>query len=162
MTKHMTFTFSKITHITIIISAYHNYSHQRLYFKKRRDIISIISPAMGNKVYKIFNKSTLKFSYCCTENLKAKIDGHNMKILENTPPPKPKLCNSLEKENWSMRGVCVTENIFYYARINCDDETYKPKLFKEISKTTFKKRYANRKKHFNGEKNKNNTKFSKR
>ena len=61
-----------------------------------------------------------------------------------------------------MRGVCGTENIFYYARINCDDETYKPKLFKEISKTTFKKRYANRKKHFNGEKNKNNTKFSKR
>ena len=148
MTKHMTFTFSQINHITIIRSAYHNYSHQRLYFKKRRDIISIISPALGNKLYKIFNKSTLKFSYSCTSNLKVKIDEHNMKILESTPPPKPKLCNSLEKENWSMRGVCVTENIFYYARTSCDDETYRPKLFKEISKTTFKKRYANRKKTF--------------
>ena len=98
MTKHITFTFSQITHITVIISAYHSYIHQRLYLTKRRDIISIISPAVANKLYKIFNKSTLKFSYSCTSNLKAKTDGHNMKILENTAPQKPKLCNSLEKQ----------------------------------------------------------------
>ena len=56
-------------------------------------------------------------------NLKAKIDGHNKKILENTPPPKTKLCNCLKKENCPMRGACLTENVLYYTRISCDDKT---------------------------------------
>ena len=93
-------------------------------------------------------------------NLKAKIEGHNKKILETTSPPKTKLCNCLKKENCPMRGACLTENILYYARISCDDETYKPKLYKGICETTFKKRYANHKKSFNVEKNKNDTKLS--
>ena len=84
----------------------------------------------------------------------------NKKILENTPPPKTKLCNYLKKENYPMRGDCLTENILYYATISCDDETDKPKLYKGICETTFKKRYANHKKSFNVEKNKNDTKLS--
>ena len=59
-----------------------------------------------------------------------------------------------------MRGACLTENILYCARISCDDEKYKPKLYKGIRETTFKKRYANHKKSFNVEKNKNDTKLS--
>ena len=59
-----------------------------------------------------------------------------------------------------MRGACLTENILYYARISCDDETYKPKLYKGICETTFKKRYANHKKSSNLEKNKNDAKLS--
>ena len=114
----------------------------------------------GHKLYKIFNKNTLKLSYSCMPNLNAKIDGHNKKILENTPPPKAKLCNCLKKENCPMRGACLTENVLYYARISCDDETCKPKLYKGICETTFKKRYANHKKSFNAEKNKNDTKLS--
>ena len=55
-------------------------------------------------------------------NLKAKIDGHNKKILENTPPPKTKLCNCLKKENCPRREACLTENVLYYARISWDDE----------------------------------------
>ena len=91
----------------------------------------------GHKLYKIFNKNTLKVSYSCMPNLKAKIDGHNKKILENTPPPITKLCNCLKKENCPMRGACLTENVLYYARISCDDETYKPKLYKGICEITF-------------------------
>ena len=114
----------------------------------------------GHKLYKIFNKNTLKLSDSCMPNLKAKIDGHNKKILENTPPPKTKLCNCLKKENCPMREGCLTENVLYYARISCDNKTYKPKLYKGICVTTFKKRYANHKKSFNAEKNKNDTKLS--
>ena len=93
-------------------------------------------------------------------NLKTKIDGHNKKILKTTPQTKTKLCNCLKKETCPMRGACLSENILFYARTNCDDETYKPKLYKGICETTFKKRYANHKKSFNVEKNKNNTKLS--
>ena len=59
-----------------------------------------------------------------------------------------------------MRGACHTENVLYYARISCDDETYEPKLYKGICETTFKNRYANHKKSFNAEKSKNDTKLS--
>ena len=92
--------------------------------------------------------------------LKAKIDGHNKKILETTLPPITKLCNCLKKENYQMRGACLTENILHYAKISCEDKIYKPKLHKGICETTFKKRYANHKKSFNVEKKKNNTKLS--
>ena len=73
-------------------------------------------------------------------NLKAKIDGHNKKILETTPPLKNKIIQLLEKkENCRMRGACLTENILYYAGISCDDKTYKPKLYNGICKTTLRK-----------------------
>ena len=68
--------------------------------------------------------------------------------------------NSLKKENCPMRGAYLIENILYYDRISFDDETYKPKLYKGICETTSKKRYANHKKSFNVEKNKNDTKLS--
>ena len=61
-------------------------------------------------------------------NLKAKIDGHNMKMFENLTPPKTKICNCLEKQNCPMRGTCVTENDLHYARMSCDDEKYKLNL----------------------------------
>ena len=93
-------------------------------------------------------------------NLKSEIDGHNEKILKNTPPLKTKLFNCSKKENCPMRGTCLTENVLYYARINCDDEAYKPKLYKGICETTFKKCYANHKKFFKTEKNKNDAKLS--
>ena len=59
-----------------------------------------------------------------------------------------------------MRGACLTENVLYHARISCDDETHKPKLYKGICETAFKTPYVNHKKYFNAEKNKNDTKLS--
>ena len=82
------------------------------------------------------------------------------KILKVLNFSEAKLCNCLKKENYPMRGACVTENVLYYVRISCDDETYKPKLYKGICETTFKKCYANHKISFNAEKNKNGTKLS--
>ena len=114
----------------------------------------------GHELYKIFNKKTLKLSYSCMPNLKANIDGHNKRILENKPPPKTKWCDCLKKENCPMRRACLTKNGSYYARTSCDNESYKPRLYKLICETSFKKRYANHKKSFNEEKNKNDIKLS--
>ena len=83
------------------------------------------------------------------------------KILKNTSPPEPKSCNYLKKEYCLMRGDCLVENVLlYYAKISCHNEKYKPKLYKEICETAFKKRYANRNVYLNAAKSKNNTKLS--
>ena len=51
-------------------------------------------------------------------------------------------------------------NVLYCAKISFEGEKYKPKLYKGICETTFRKPYANHKKSFNVEKSKNNTKLS--
>ena len=43
---------------------------------------------------------------------------------------------------------CLTENPLYCAKLCYDDKKYKPKLYKGICKTTFKKHCANHKKIF--------------
>ena len=58
-----------------------------------------------------------------------------------------------------MRGACLSENDFYYAKISYDDEKYKLKLRKGICQTIFKRRYANHKKSFNAEKIQERYKF---
>ena len=82
------------------------------------------------------------------------------KYLKTRRLQKKKLSNCLEKENCPMKVACLTENVLYYSRISYEDKKYKHKLHKGICETTFKKRYANHKKLFNKEKNKNDTKLS--
>ena len=48
-----------------------------------------------------------------------------------------------EKENCPMRGTCLSENVLCCAKIRCKDEKYKPKLYKGICVTSFKKCYPN-------------------
>ena len=45
-----------------------------------------------------------------------------------------------DKKNCPMRGACLTENVLYYTKIRFDDKKNKPKLYKGICQTTFKKR----------------------
>ena len=76
-------------------------------------------------------------SYSCMP--KAEIDEDNKNTQKHTASKK-KIKWMLEKRNCPIRGVCPTENVLYYAKISCDDEKYKPELYKRIFKTTFKKR----------------------
>ena len=47
-----------------------------------------------HKLYKIFNKNTLKLSYSCIPNNKIKINARNREILQNIPSKNAKHCNS--------------------------------------------------------------------
>ena len=77
------------------------------------------------------------------------MNAHNREILRNTPSKNAKPCNCQQKENCSMNGPFLKESLVYYATISCNDKNYKPKLYKGSCKTSFKKRYSNRKKSFN-------------
>ena len=50
--------------------------------------------------------------------------------------------------------------IYFFSTINCSDSKYKQNRYKEICKTTFKKRYANHIKSFNLINSKNDTTLS--
>ena len=54
-------------------------------------------------------------------------------------------------ESCLMKGACLTENVLHSVKISCENEKYKPKLYKGIWKTTFKKLYINHQKSFNEE-----------
>ena len=114
----------------------------------------------NHKFIKIFNKNTIKLSFCCMRNIRSKTNGHNKKILQPKPKEQQKLCNCLVKEDFPMNELCSTSSISYQATIKCSDSKYKQKRYKGICETTFKKCYANHKKSFNLVKSRNDTALS--
>ena len=108
----------------------------------------------------MFNKNTIKLSYSCTPNIRSKINGCNKKILQSKPTEPQKLCNCIVKEDYSMNGLSLTASILYQATIKCSDSKCKPKRYKRICETIFKKHYANHKKLFKLIKFKSDTNLS--
>ena len=93
-------------------------------------------------------------------NIRSKINDLNKKILQPKAAEPKKLCNCLVKEDCPLNGLCLKSSILYLAIIKCSDSKYKQKRYKEICKTTFKKRYENHKKSFNLINSKNDTTLS--
>ena len=93
-------------------------------------------------------------------NIRSKINGHNKKILQTKLAEPQKLCNCLVKEDCTINGLCLTSTILFQASTKCNERKYKPKRYKGICETTFKKHYANHKKSFNLINSKNDTTLS--
>ena len=51
----------------------------------------------NHRYHQIFNRNTLKLSYCCTSNLGNIIKQHNSQILKRTPAPQLQQCNCRTK-----------------------------------------------------------------
>ena len=70
---------------------------------------------------KIFNRNTLKISYCTTKNLKSIVAAHNRKIL-NPIQQKPATCNCRNKETCPLQGQCQIAGITYEADVKVKGE----------------------------------------
>ena len=82
----------------------------------------------NHKFLKIFNKNTIKISYSCMPNIRAKINSHKKKkILQPKPIEPQKLCNCLVKDDFPMSGLCLTSSISYQATKKCSDSKHKQK-----------------------------------
>ena len=66
----------------------------------------------SNKVHKIFNRITVKVSYCCTENLSSIIKTHNKKVTNEKITRKDQ-CNCRNKNDYPPYGKCQTSDIIY-------------------------------------------------
>jgi hypothetical protein len=89
---------------------------------------------------KIFNRSTLKISYCCMPNMKQLIQGHNKRILSNDGPSnsQAKMCNCRLKTACPLNGTCLRENVIYKAEVSTAEDT---KTYIGSTGLTFKRRY---------------------
>ena len=84
-----------------------------------RRFLALVSSCFpkSHPLHKIFNRNTLKISYCCTPNVKNIIDRHNIKQLQK-PTEAPKICGGHRKGNTCpLAGECKRTGIVYQAEI---------------------------------------------
>ena len=79
----------------------------------------------SNKLYKIFNRNTVKISYSCMKNLNSILSSHNTLQLK-TKHDNNRLCNCRNQESCPLQGQCLTRNIIYQATVKSkgDIKTY--------------------------------------
>ena len=109
-----------------------------------------------NKLYKIFNKNTIKVSYSCLPNVKSSVNKHNKKVLrkvkEGTSSNEPvKTCSCPRNTECPLNNCCYEKDIQYSAEVTSNLPNYGTKIYKGICATTWKERFGNHKKSFNNE-----------
>ena len=112
----------------------------------------------NHRYHQIFNRNTLKLSYCCTPNLGNIIKQHNSKILKGTPAPQLQQCNCRTKQNCPLNGRCLTSCIVYKATVTTNSDTH---TYYGLCEGEFKSRYYNHTKSFRSRKYENETELSK-
>ena len=112
----------------------------------------------SNKFHKIFNRNTVKVSYCCTKNLLSIIKTHNKKVNNEKITPRDQ-CNCRNKNHCPLDGNCQTSDIIYKCiastTINPD------KIYLGTAEGNFQKRYCNYKTLFKNKEKANDTILSK-
>ena len=92
-----------------------------------------------NKLHKIFNKNTVKFSNNCMSNISSVISGHNTKLLN--PIVTLYSCNWI-REDFPLQNQCLTANIIFRAHTQCErNKDYK--FYYGVAQTPFKERFWN-------------------
>ena len=86
---------------------------------------------------KLFNRSTVKVSYCTTRNFAQHLSAHNKKILAEKKNPKPKLCNCpKEKANLCpFENKCLINGV-YRAEVTSNPGSTEEKVMKYIGSTS--------------------------
>ena len=115
----------------------------------------------SNRFHKIFNRSTIKLSYCCMPNIASIINNHNRKIiskLHNINPCPTATCNCKIKSLCPLNGNCLKKSLVYKATLSTDNNS---KYYFGLCETTFKTRYYNHQQSFKVSNKRNSTELSK-
>ena len=101
-----------------------------------------------NPLHKIFNKNSMRVSYCCMSNVGSIIKAHNAKILREDRQRVDKPCDCTQKEcPFKNKGIsCNATNVVYKAVVKTANSS---KYYIGLSEPEFKKRYNNHTSSFN-------------
>ena len=96
-----------------------------------------------NKLYKTFNRNTIKISYSCMPNIKRIIDQHNKRILsQEARKENSRLCNCRNANNCPLSGKCLQESLVYQATVTTANDNKKA-TYVGLTEGQFKYRYDN-------------------
>ena len=107
---------------------------------------------------KIFNRSNVKVSYCCMDNMSKIVNAHNKSIIRNKTPSPTKLCNCRMPQKCPLDGNCQIKSVIYKAAVTSNHDI---KEYIGLCETTFKSRFNNNKSLFNHEHKRKETALSK-
>ena len=93
-----------------------------------------------HRLHKIFNKNTVKVSYCCMRNVASIISSHNKRVLR-AEEPNNRLCNCRVKEECPLDNKCLSSNIIYRGIITNHTDTVE-KHYVGCTMREWKDRYA--------------------
>ena len=117
---------------------------------------------VGSKLYKVFNRNTVKVSYSCMPNMGTIIKRHNARICGTGrgDDNRPKRCNCRKPEQCPLDGRCLTSKVVYKATVYTNSNRT-PKVYIGSTETSFKQRHANHLLSFRKERYANQTELSK-
>ena len=110
---------------------------------------------------KIFNRSTVKISFCCMPNIKNIINAHNKKTLASSSAPNQDdntNCNCQKRNPCPVDGECLTKGVIYQADVESELGI---KTYIGSTGRRFKDRYYEHTQDFNREKKIPRTELSK-
>ena len=109
---------------------------------------------------KLFNKNTIKVSYCVSRNMKSKLDKHNKAILQQTvTEPDQKTCKCQVKSECPLQGNCLIESVVYKAEVTAPGTA--KMAYYGLTEMCFKDRFYGHASSFRREDKKNATELSK-
>ena len=114
----------------------------------------------SSKLNRIFNKNTLKISYCCMPNMASLIRGSNNRKCHPQEDSTEKSCNCRHRENCPLEGKCQARSIVYKATVT-NNATGSEKDYIGLTEPPFKLRHANHMTSFRHEKYASRTELSK-
>ena len=112
-----------------------------------------------HRYYKLFNRKSVKVSYCCMDSMARIIQSHNARVL-NPPAATPdNNCNCRNSANCPLNGNCLTSCIVYKASVSAPNHPTKD--YFGLTEGTFKTRFTAHKCSFRVEAHKHETELSK-
>ena len=112
-----------------------------------------------HRYYKLFNRMSVKVSYCCMDSMAHIIQSHNARVL-NPPTDTPENnCNCRNGANCPLDGNCLTSCIVYKASVSAPN--HPTKVYYGLTEGTFKTRFTAHKRSFRVEAHRHETELSK-
>ena len=115
-----------------------------------------------HQLHKLLNRSTVKVSYSCMQNVGQIIKSHNQTVEQKSNPQEPPKsnCNCRKGSTCPLNGNCLEHGVIYQATVKTQDSR-KDETYIGLTENSFKTRYNGHTCSFRNESKRHSTALSK-